>query len=354
MHVKLVFFCAALLFGMGPNARAQQHGFAGLGAASDGYADVVPGREISFPADYGAHHEHRIEWWYVTANLTGEDGLPYGIQWTLFRQASTPSPQREGWSSQQFWLGHAALTSATTHRHAEKLGRGGVGQADVTAQPFDAWIDDWHLSSTGGAFSPLTLEANGEDFGYALTFETTQPMVLQGDKGFSLKSERGQASYYVSQPFFEAKGTLHIDDKQIAISGQAWMDREWSSQPLAPDQEGWDWFSLHLASGEKVMLFRLRHKGGEHFFAGNWISPQGKSTVIAPSDIVLTPLREVKTDGGTHPVEWRLQVKSRGLDVTAKALNENAWNDTLFPYWEGPITVSGSEDGVGYLEMTGY
>ena len=28
------------------------------------------------------------------------------------------------------------------------------------------------------------------------------------------------------------------------------MDREWSSQPLAPDQTGWDWFSLHLTSGE--------------------------------------------------------------------------------------------------------
>jgi predicted secreted hydrolase len=27
---------------------------------------------------------------------------------------------------------------------------------------------------------------------------------------------------------------------------------------------------------------------------------------------------------------------------------------TSFPYWEGPISFSGSHSGVGYLEMTGY
>jgi predicted secreted hydrolase len=28
--------------------------------------------------------------------------------------------------------------------------------------------------------------------------------------------------------------------------------------------------------------------------------------------------------------------------------------DTRFKYWEGPITVTGSHAGIGYLEMTGY
>ena len=27
---------------------------------------------------------------------------------------------------------------------------------------------------------------------------------------------------------------------------------------------------------------------------------------------------------------------------------------TRTPYWEGPITFSGSQSGRGYLEMTGY
>ena len=342
-------FCAVPLA-----VSAQQQGFAGLGAETEGFAAVRPGIEISFPTDHGAHPEFRIEWWYLTANLEDAAGNPYGIQWTLFRQAAEPGPQREGWSNQQFWLGHAAVTSAETHRHAEKLARGGIGQAGVSAIPFEAWIDDWQLVSTDDQFAPLTLSASGDDFAYELSLETARPMVTQGDGGYSVKSERGQASYYVSQPFFDARGTLTLDGEDIAVTGGAWMDREWSSQPLAPDQEGWDWFSLHLGTGEKVMLFRLRHTGGEHFFAGNWISNDGTSTPLAPDDISLTPLREAETPGGEHPLDWRLEVASRGLDVTTKVLNDAAWNATLFPYWEGPLSFAGSHQGVGYLEMTGY
>ena len=79
----------------------------------------------------------------------------------------------------------------------------------------------------------------------------------------AVKSEHGQASYYYSQPFFEVDGTLTHRRREVAVTGRAWMDREWSSQPLAADQKGWDWFSLHLASGEKLMLFRLRGASGK-------------------------------------------------------------------------------------------
>ena len=36
------------------------------------------------------------------------------------------------------------------------------------------------------------------------------PLVLHGEQGFSRKSERGQASYYYSQPFFTVDGVLII------------------------------------------------------------------------------------------------------------------------------------------------
>ena len=336
------------------SAYAQQQGFAGLGTEVEGFAEVVSGYKIRFPEDHGPHPEFRIEWWYVTANLTDEAGALYGAQFTLFRQAIAPGPQHDGWSNQQFWLGHAAITSATDHRHAEKLARGGVGQAGVTAEPFEAWSDDWRLGSTGKTFAPLTLDVATPDFGYNLNLSTAADMVRQGDDGYSVKSERGQASYYVSQPFFAAEGTLRFGEQIIHVNGQAWMDREWSSQPLAPDQEGWDWFSLHLDNGEKVMLFRLRHEGGNSYYAGNWISPSGQSQPINPKGITLTPLATAKVAGRELPTRWELAVNARGLKIEVSALNPKSWNGTGFPYWEGPITVQGSHGGVGYLEMTGY
>ena len=125
--------------------------------------------------------------------------------------------------------------------------------------------------------APLELKASGADFAYALRCDADHALVLQGDAGYSRKSERGQASYYFSQPYFKASGSITIDDKPVEVTGQAWMDREWSSQPLASDQTGWDWFSLHFNSGEKLMLFRLRQTDGNHYASGNWILPDGKT-----------------------------------------------------------------------------
>jgi predicted secreted hydrolase len=338
--------------------RAGAQGYAGLGETADGFAPVTPGRAFSFPGDHGPHPDFRIEWWYLTANLADAHGAPCGLQWTLFRQATQPGPQREGWDSQQFWMGHAAVTRADTHRFNELFARGGVGQAGVEARPFAAWIDAWEMKGSARTddrtLAPLELKASGADFSYALTLQTDRAVVLQGKAGYSRKSERGQASYYYSQPFFRARGSLTIDDKTVDVSGQAWMDREWSSQPLGPDQTGWDWLSLHLASGDKLMLYRLRQADGRDHPLGNWISANGITQQITGADIEMTPKASVEVAGRRLPVEWQIAIPSRAFAVLCKPLNARAWMGTGFSYWEGPISFAGSHDGVGYLELTGY
>jgi predicted secreted hydrolase len=335
-------------------APARAQGFAGLGADVGGFAQVVPGKALAFPADHGPHPDYRIEWWYVTANLSDETGARYGVQWTLFRQAVRPGGADEGWATQQLWMGHAAVTSATRHRFSEKFARGGVGQAGAEAAPFNAWLDNWTLRSTSQDFAPLELTAAAKDFSYALTLASDRPVVLQGDAGFSRKSEQGQASYYYSQPYLGASGTITIDGKAISVKGQAWIDREWSSQPLGADQTGWDWFSLHMDGGDKLMLFRLRHADGRHFFAGNWISRDGRSEPLDPKGIVLSPTAMTRVAGRDMPTAWDIAVPSRGLKVASVPLNPQSFMDTRFKYWEGPIIVTGSHKGIGYLEMTGY
>jgi predicted secreted hydrolase len=168
-----------------------------------------------------------------------------------------------------------------------------------------------------------------------------------------VKSEKGQASYYYSQPFYRVTGELTLPGGPVTVTGQAWLDREWSSQPLAVDQVGWDWFSLHFDSGEKLMGFRLRDSG-EGFTSGTWISADGVAEPLKQSSIAVTPLRYAVVEQRSLPVRWRVEVPGKGVDVTIQALNENAWMATAFPYWEGPISFDGTKPGRGYLEMTGY
>lgn len=354
---RRVFIGGSLLMPLGGTLACAQ-GFAGLGGESEGFASVVPGKVLEFPRDYGPHPDYRIEWWYLTANLQDATGAAWGAQWTLFRQTVTPGAQQAGWASQEIWMGHAAVTSAGTHRYAEKFGRGGVGQAGVDAQPFHAWIDSWEMRGLEAfdakMVSPLVVSASGADFSYALTLEADRPLVLQGEGGYSKKSERGQASYYYSQPYYRASGAIMLGDRQVAVTGRAWMDREWSSQPLASDQTGWDWFSLHLEAGEKVMLFRLRQKDGRNYFAGNWIDRNGRSEPLAANIIAMTPTGFTEINGRKLPTSWTVEIADRGLKIDSVPLNAKSWMGTRFAYWEGPISFRGSQSGVGYLEMTGY
>jgi predicted secreted hydrolase len=255
-------------------------------------------------------------------------------------------------------MGHAALTTVDRHYVAERLARGGVGQAGAEAEPFAAWIDDWELKSSATAatdpLSELAMHARGRDFSYALDLKTDKPPALHGDGGYSVKSNEGQASYYYSQPFYDASGTLHLPTGDVEVTGVAWLDREWSSQPLSPQQTGWDWFSLHLDSGEKLMGFRLRDARGGGYTSATWITAEGGAEAMPPGALSLTPLEIGRVAGREIPLRWRVTLPGKGLDINTAPLNTEAWMDTRFPYWEGPIRFTGSHQGRGYLEMTGY
>ena len=352
--VSIVLAALACLAPPASFAQAVDKGFAGLGADAAEFDQAVAGTPLVFPRDLGAHPGFRTEWWYLTANLEDESGAAYGIQWTLFRQATAPRDERQGFANQTVWMGHAAVTSATEHLFAETFARGGVGQAGVDAQPFRAWIDDWSFGALGDALSHATLSANGPGFRYAFDLGADKPVVLQGDNGLSRKSDDGRASYYFSQPFFKIEGALLLHGKKVKLAGLAWMDREWSSQPLAATQTGWDWFSLHFSTGEKLMVFRLRDRTARDFFAGTWIGADGAPQPLDRNDIELRPLSQTLLAGRELTTSWRLLVKSHGVEVETTPVNAASWMATSFPYWEGPISFHGSHEGKGYLEMTGY
>ena len=331
-------------------------GFAGLGTTAEDFAQPQRGTVLEFPRDHGAHPDYRIEWWYLTAVLDGADGQDYGVQWTLFRSALAPASSA-GWDDPQFWMGHAGLTTADAHFSAERLGRGGVGQAGVTAEPFAAWIDDWEMRSTAeakaDAFDALSVRARGGDFAFDLQFDAQGPLVLQGDGGYSVKSEDGQASFYYSQPFFTVTGTLDLPSGAVEVTGQGWLDREWSSQIISEVQDGWDWVSLIFDDGSRMMGFQLRG-ARDTFTSGTWIAPDGTATPAPHGAVHFDALDHARVAGREVPVRWHITWPERDVDIRTTPLNPQSWMDTAIAYWEGPLRFEGSHSGRGYLEMTGY
>ena len=359
------FFALLLTLALTQAAHAQNV-YEILREQGQGFAAVVPGLELRFPRDHGIHPSFRIEWWYITANLVDTQGRHWGLQWTLFRQALSPVPDTRGWNSNQLWMAHAALTTPQFHRFEQRFARGGIGQAGVSDIRrdgfFDAWIDDWQWRSEGAALFPSVLHFDVGGRQVQMQLNSSADWVLHGEGGYSQKSAQGQASYYYSQPQIQIQGTVSGAGEDISLSGVAWLDREWSSQALAPNQSGWDWFSLHLDDGNKLMLYRLRQDDGAHWLSASWINGRGETRQLSPSEIELEPGPTNRIDIGAGkqieiPLEWTLKLPAQGLNLSIKALYDQQWMATRYPYWEGVVTVKNSAGlsvGKGYMELTGY
>jgi predicted secreted hydrolase len=329
-----------------------------------------PNYLITFPKDHREHTNFDIEWWYLTANLEDENGAAYGLQWTLFRFRSptVSSKQSNNWHNNQLYMAHASIHSLDTHWFSEKFARGGVGNAGQTESPFKLFIDNWQwLNSKNNEElfpSTLTFDINNASNPDTLhkasfTMQRTGPFIQHGVNGYSVKSTSDHASHYYSAPFISIEGELSKNSdfdasNTIRLKGKAWFDHEWTSQLLDDKTLGWDWLSLHLDSGSKIMAFRMRLKNQDDYITGSYISESGEQITLLESDLSLLPLSTSKVKDRILPLQWKLVVPSKQVDVTVSTMKDNQWNNASIPYYEGMVIIEGSHRGKGFLELTGY
>ncbi|WOT05615.1 lipocalin-like domain-containing protein [Shewanella youngdeokensis] len=343
----------------------------GMGQLLDGdvqgYSPVTPGVKLRFPADHMAHDDFRQEWWYLTANLETQTQEKIGIQWTQFRIALAPpaNPQvstagggsKTPWQTQQLYMSHTAITTQASHKAAEKWSRGHNSIAGTQAKPLSIRQDDWQWISQNEHLFPATLNVATTDFSYQLQLTSSAPFQLHGKNGYSEKNAVGTvASYYYTQPFINVSGHLVRNGKREYVSGKAWLDREWSSQFLSKTQQGWDWFAIRLTNTTTLMLFQLRDSSDPkaHFYSAKLMHQDGTGSIINNSQIHMTPSAWQVTASGRYPTQWHIEIPSQNIDITTKPLNNDSSMPLSIPYWEGPIIVSGTHQGMGYMELTGY
>ena len=347
-----------------------------LGGAENaaGFARATAPPQLQFPRDHGAHPDFRTEWWYVTGNLDAADGHRFGVQLVFFRQALAPAgaPRNAALAAREMVLAHAAVTDVDGKAfHAEeRLERHAAGLAEVRGpapgEPFRIVCADWSARAAAGGdgFLPLDLRATGREFAFALRVAPGKPLVLQGDRGLSQKSDApGNASIYYSMTRLPIAGTITSQGVQRDVSGQCWIDREWSTSALGPQQVGWDWFSLQLDSGEELMWYRLRRRDGsvDPWSRGCLIDAAGQATTLTPAQVQATPAGTWSAQDGcaTYPASWRLVGAAPEFALEITPLLPDQELRTLVRYWEGAVAVRGTRvgkpvTGRGYLEMTGY
>jgi predicted secreted hydrolase len=348
------------------------------------------------------HKSFQQEWWYLTANLTTESGEELAAQWTLFRRAV---------EDKHWYFAHAALADANQHQSAFRSGREELGNVEITTQPFKAVIDNWQWQSTQGLL-PANLR-----YGNVMSANTKQPLAssskqqplvnklavqppmsdkptieeptvvalaeqaqrwqvnlnlsldealigktsyfLQGENGFSQKHHSlAIASYYYSQPFINVSGEVFWQNKWQKVTGNAWFDREWGSQMLAEDQQGWDWFSLRLNENTALMVYRIRSNIKDYLY-GSIMRRDGTIKTLSSSDISLTRIKvdtEAQSPGDSsyYPELFSIVITQDDIDIEVSVINNKQIMRFGIEYFEGMVKFSGSHQGGGFVEMTGY
>lgn len=331
-------------------------------AQQPSFAQALAPESLEFPRDSGPHPDFRQEWWYLTGNLDSTDSERFGFELTIFRFAlapgAQPAAQSSAWRTRQMYLGHFAITDVARHRYrfAVKLARGALGLAGAQTDPFRVWVGNWQIG-------PDALQAAGKGYVLSLTAKPLMPPVLNGERGLSRKSaEPGNATYYYSIPRVAVQGTLVRDGRPLRVRGLAWLDREWGSGALGPQETGWDWFGLQLGDGSCLMFYSLRDRDGSEdpYSAGTWVDSTGHARPLSRSDVHIEVLSHWTDAGGArYPSRWRLTVPASGLDVTVHPVLADQELVTSPRYWEGAVDVSGTRagrqvGGRGYVELVGY
>jgi predicted secreted hydrolase len=341
----------------------------GTARAEETFKIPQPGRVFQFPRDHGAHPGYKTEWWYWVGHLVAASGESFGYQLTFFRVGlRQPNPQaRSAWALNTIYFAHLALTDPARRRFSflDKAGRGALGLSGAGPGAMKVWIDDWQAELEDDEFH---LRAKDRGLGLDLMLRPSKPPVLHGEGGFSRKSETAKAaSYYYSISRLATRGTVTVDGRTFPVTGTSWMDHEFFTSAMAPDLAGWDWFSVQLADGWDVMLYRLRHKDGsvDQASSGTLIDPQGHARHLPISDFQIKAIDSWTSpaSGTKYPAGWEVSIPDAGyrLRLTPTLANQEirAPAPAQLTYWEGQVSIEGTKNGVavggsGYVELTGY
>jgi predicted secreted hydrolase len=333
-------------------------------SAAPAFAPVTPGRPLSFPADTGAHPAFKTEWWYVTGWLKGADGKPLGFQVTFFRSATGVGKDNpSAFAPRQLIIGHAALSDPSRGKlaHDQRSAREGFGLAYSRVGGTDIALDGWRMRRAADGSYQVSIAS--PELKLDLTLAPTQPMMLQGEAGYSRKGKNpANASYYYSEPQLKVTGVAgHATRAPGKVEGSAWLDHEWSSEALDPDAAGWDWVGANLDDGSALMAFQIRSKQGGKLWAHATLrDAKGKVTQYEPGQVSFTPQARWKSPrtNADYPVATTIVTGGTSWQITPLQQDQelDSRRSTGAVYWEGAVTIGrdGKPAGHGYLELVGY
>ncbi len=317
---------------------------------------------VKFPKDESKHNLP-VEWWYFNGNLKDKKGNKYAFMKCLFKidPSKAGIPFMKGKVSREMYFSQSNLCDIKCKKFYYNV----HPLINMSKESFPNLLSVRYTIPTSWSDSPHRIEKVGKDE-YRLVNEfldlflkAKSPPLLEEEVGF-IKLDTDEAhktSYYYSLPDLEIKGKIFINGKQIEVSGQGWMDHQWSDSPFSLDQ--WNWFSVQLDNNTNFMCVEFGK--GKKCYLASIMHPDGTT-----SNTKLVKLKPGKrkwkspASGAEYSLDWEIAIPSEKIKLRAKALLPNT--EMLLGtinYWEGPMEFSGTVKkkkvkGQGFMELVGY
>ena len=304
--------------------------------------------QVQFPQDEGAHPEFGVEWWYLNALLTDQEGRKYTAMVAYFR----PTLRIISISDLETGTFYQEVPSLweilhTTPNFAE-------GVLDLRWNESDRW----YRTDQDSLSYQLTTEA--EDIGFSLSLSSEKPHLLVGGDGLIEWTEGD--TYYYSLTRLHAEGTIDLEGETIDVEGIAWMDHQWMESMA---ERGWNWFSVQLDDGTDIIFWEIVNPDGSVISRDMTIMFQDESIYHTTDIDTEIADRWVSPETGEeYGVVWQVREENHDLDLEIRARHaeqeilmfKGEQPDMAWQFWEGATTVTGQLEGenvsgTGYAEL---
>jgi len=301
---------------------------------------------LNLPAD-DAPHGSAMEWWYYNGILGAKTGDRYAFHMVVFVANGLI----------KHTVVHAALTDLQTgKRYANQTRTAGIPATSVV-NGYDFRNEKWQATASpsshvlraafDGASIAFDLGASGQVVAHAAPGSDTPGILDFGRSGIS---------YYYSRPRLPAQGSITVGGKSLQVSGDMWFDHQWGEFDVL--MLGWNWFALHLADGSDLMLYQLFDMDRRNVMTAGTLSNAKGAVPFKAGEVELVPgstWTSPKT-GIPYVVEWKIRLPSGDINVKPFVADSefDSSGTSANVYWEGAVKATGSIEGQGFLELSGY
>lgn len=298
---------------------------------------------VQLPKD-DAPHDNYIEWWYYNGHLAGQGDRHYSFHFAVFQI-------KDIWSH---YVAHVALLDHQSGKYYTDQMRTTTADSSSKADGFDFTIGKWYLSGIDG---DDRLRVATPQFSLSLNMKQSAPPVYQGGTGLLDFGQAGK-SYYYTRPRMEIDGAINVNNNTEIVSGLAWFDHQWGDFRIK--QLGWDWFAIQLENGSNIMIYQLFDTGGLPVLRSGTLAKGATTQVLTEQDfkVTVTDYWVSRTTGISYPIAWRIEIPKETISLDVVPVSQHSEFDgrktTYTVYWEGPVRISGTHGGRGFVELSGY